>query len=117
MTSPPPLAQQHIDTLRSTLIARAIDAQRTIDLADVDDSHHIVHFQGAFWSIPAHTPRAERKRWFMPIADHLAHRFEIDFETLFLTPGKLILTQGAHPNASAFKARHLKVEPVIVQWS
>lgn len=105
-------AQRHLDELQDTLIQRAMQTKRTIALDALDDAHHVVKFQGAYWSVQRKEPA--RKRWF--VSHTLQYNFDIDFETLFLKPGKLVLTQGTHPQAEDFKARGIKVEPILVRW-
>lgn len=106
-------AQHHMDSLRDTLIERATQAQRTVELSAVDDTHHIVNFQGAFWSVKCE--RTTRKRWFTEV-NRTRYAFDIDFETLFLKPGKLVLHKGQHAVVEDFTRLKLSVEPVIVQW-
>lgn len=113
MSLPGADAQQHMDRLRETLIERATQAQRIVDLGVVDATHHIVNFQGAYWSVQCE--RTTRQRWFTAV-NRTRYAFDIDFETLFLKPGKLVVHKGKHAVAEDFAALKVSVEPVIVQW-
>lgn len=104
-----------LEARKAQLIARAQKAQLTMELDELKFSSpmHVVSFQGAFWQV--RQARRTKKSWFGETKTEKYYTFDINFDTLFLQPGKLILKGDAHPTHHDFEELGVHVEPVRIQ--
>ncbi len=114
MSIPSHQETQRIEALKHTLIQRAKDARCTIQIHDLQPSSDVVKFFDAFWLVKLEVRK--KKNWFGKEISQKQYTFDIDFKTLFLSPGKLILHHDQHPSSDIFKSKDIDVEPVLIQW-
>lgn len=110
------LDPRHLEARQQELIAHARKEQITIAIEDVSaasSSAHVVNFQGAFWLV--RQARRTEKSWFGKTRTEKYYTFDINFDTLFLQPGKLILKGNGHPTHGDFEEMGVHVEPVKIQ--